>query len=390
MDPREILREDAQKKIPNYGQRRHKAKGCSGGEAWCQFPSGDHANSPISHRQGAQEGDTVAVHSIVARIGRAGERASETRQPAPRESTDAPRRSSSAATGASGVAALDGATSERRPPVSPFVRKLAREHDVDVATIRGTGPGNRVTKDDILAHVGQVQRPSTGTDRVEPMTVMRRTIAERMVTSRRTSAHVHTVFDVDFTHIANLRDRRKGAYEQVGAKLTYLSFVAKAIIDSIAEVPVLNASVDRDAIVYQNDVNLGIAVALDPGLIVPVIKQAQNLSLVNLSRAIGDLAERARAKKLTPSDVERGTFTITNPGTFGSIFSMPIINQPQLAILNLGAVERRPVVVDDAVTVRRRAYLTLGFDHRIIDGAVADRFMATVKSRLEDFDEDLV
>ena len=212
--------------------------------------------------------------------------------------------------------------------------------------------------------------------------------ASRKVLSWRLSTrHVHTVFDVDFSHVDRLRDSRKGSYEQAGAKLTYLSFVAKAVIEAISDVPVVNASLDGGTIMYKDDVNLGIAVALDWGLIVPVITRAQDRNLVDLSRAIGDLAERARTKRLTPRDVEGGTFTITNPGTFGSILSMPIINQPQLAILSLGVVEIRPIVVGDAVEVRRQAYLTLGFDHRIIDGAVADRFMVTVKRTLERFDE---
>ena len=211
-----------------------------------------------------------------------------------------------------------------------------------------------------------------------------------MVASRRTSAHVHTVFEVDFSHVAQLRDSRKVDYERAGTNLTYLVFVAKAVVDALSDVPVVNASLEGQNIAYQRDVNLGIAVALEQGLIVPVIKRAQEATLLDLGRAIGDLASRARAKRLVPDDVEGGTFTITNPGVFGSIVGMPIINQPQLAILCVGAVEKRPVAVDDAVVIRSRAYLTLGFDHRVIDGAVADQFMSVVKRRIEEFDESLL
>ena len=325
----------------------------------------------------AQVGDTVAVESILALIAQPGEEAAAEPQPTPADETAA-------------APPTAPARSDRRSRPSPLVRKLAREHHVDLATITGTGPGGRVTKEDVLTQADRLAGSSPDAARVEPMTVMRRTIAERMLASRRTSAHVHTVFDVDFTQVSSLRERRKKSYEQAGAKLTYLSFVAKAVIDAIPEVAVVNASVDGDAIRYGSDVNLGIAVALDGGLIVPVIHRAQDRSLVELSRAIGDLADRARAKRLTPEDVQGGTFTITNPGTFGSLLSMPIISQPQLAILCLGTVEKRPVVIGDTVEVRRRAYLTLGFDHRIIDGAVADRFMAAVKTKLEQFDEGLL
>ena len=266
---------------------------------------------------------------------------------------------------------------------SPVVRRLASEHDVDLSIVQGTGAGGRVTKEDVLRYVESRSAPAS---RVEPLTTMRRKIAEHMIMSRRTSAHVHTVFEVDFSHVAQLRDARKAEYAAAGAKLTYLSFVAKAVVDAIPEVPIVNAVLDGDSLVYKDDIGLGIAVALDEGLIVPVVKHARDASVLELSRAVADLAERARTRRLVPAEVEGGTFTITNHGAFGSLLGMPIINQPQLAILGMGAVGPRPVVVDGAVAVRLRAYLTLGFDHRVIDGATADRFMATVRRNIEQFD----
>jgi 2-oxoglutarate dehydrogenase E2 component (dihydrolipoamide succinyltransferase) len=218
------------------------------------------------------------------------------------------------------------------------------------------------------------------------MSPMRKRIAEHMVASRRTSAHVHSVFEVNFSRVAQAREKHKGAFEKAGAKLTYLSFIIKAAIDSLREVPVVNASVDGDSIVYHKDINVGIAVALDWGLIVPVIKQADEKNLLGLSRAVADLANRARAKQLKPEEVQGGTFTITNPGVFGALFGMPIINQPQVAILGVGAVEKRPVVIEDAIAIRPMAYLTLGYDHRIIDGAVADEFMSQLKKTIENWD----
>ena len=218
------------------------------------------------------------------------------------------------------------------------------------------------------------------------MSIMRKRIAEHMIASRRTSAHVHSVFEVNFGRVAHVREAKKAEYERAGAKLTYLSFILKAAIDALRAVPVVNASVDGDNIVYHQNVNVGIAVALDWGLIVPVVKNADEKSLLGLSRAIADLASRARSKQLKPDEVTGGTFTITNPGVFGALFGMPIINQPQVAILGVGAVEKRPVVVNDNVTIRLRAYLTLGYDHRIIDGAIADQFMSHVKKTIENFD----
>jgi pyruvate dehydrogenase E2 component (dihydrolipoamide acetyltransferase) len=206
------------------------------------------------------------------------------------------------------------------------------------------------------------------------------------VLSRRTSAHVHSVFHVSFSTVEKIRQQKKGEYEQLGARLTYMAFIAKVTVDAIRRHPIINASLDGDNIIYRKDVNLGIAVALESGLIVPVIKNADEKSLLGLSRAISDVADRARAKQLKPDDVQGGTFTITNPGQFGSQFGMPIINQPQVAILAVGTIEKRPVVVEDAIAIRTMAYLTLGYDHRLVDGAVADQFMSDVKKGIENFD----
>jgi 2-oxoglutarate dehydrogenase E2 component (dihydrolipoamide succinyltransferase) len=218
------------------------------------------------------------------------------------------------------------------------------------------------------------------------MSIMRKKIAEHMVMSRRTSAHVHSVFEVNFSRIAETRAARKAEYERGGAKLTYLVFIVKAVVEALRAVPVMNASVEDDNIVYHEPVNIGIAVALDWGLIVPVIKNADEKNLLGLSRAVSDLAARARSKQLKPDEVSGGTFTITNPGVFGALFGMPIINQPQVGILGVGHVEKRPVVLDDAIAIRPMAYLSIGYDHRIVDGAVADDFMSRVKHRLETWD----
>ncbi len=228
--------------------------------------------------------------------------------------------------------------------------------------------------------------PRMARDEVVPMTVMRRKIAEHMIASRRTSAHVHSVFEIDFSRVAKLRDAKKAEYERAGAKLTYLPFIVKAVVDGLRAVPVVNTSIDGTNIIYHKDINIGIAVALDWGLIVPVVKQADELSVLGLSRAMQDLADRARSKHLKPEEVQGGTFTITNPGVFGALLGMAVISQPQVAILGIGAIEKRVVVVDDAIAIRPMAYLTLGYDHRLIDGAVADQFMSVVKKQIETFD----
>jgi 2-oxoglutarate dehydrogenase E2 component (dihydrolipoamide succinyltransferase) len=313
--------------------------------------------------------------------------------------------------------AVESVEEALRQRSSPLVRKIAKEHNIDISRIRGTGIAGRVTKDDILAFIGGTpssspaqpradtpravstpeaaprtapsQGPATGAGqagKTVPMSIMRKKIAEHMVLSRRTSAHVHSVFEVNFSRVAQIREARKAEYERAGAKLTYLSFIVKAVVDGLRAVPVLNASVDGENIVYHQQINIGIAVALDWGLIVPVIKNADEKNLLGLSRAIADVAARARSKQLKPDEVTGGTFTITNPGVFGALFGMPIINQPQVGILGVGNVEKRPVVVDDAIAIRPMAYLSIGYDHRVVDGAVADEFMSLVKRALENWD----
>jgi 2-oxoglutarate dehydrogenase E2 component (dihydrolipoamide succinyltransferase) len=382
-----------------------------------------------------KEGETVPVNSVVAVIGQAGEagttgpkaeqpsaaapppptpeppkRAQQT--PSPQSKQQAPpasaARPASAAPPATSLEKGRAPAEGRQQRSSPLVRRIAGEHNVDLSEISGTGIAGRVTKHDILAHLGldevgePVKAPATAPTpaagapkfkpgqsvEIVPMSVMRRKIAEHMVMSRRTSAHVHSVFEVNFSRVAQLREARKDEYEREGTKLTFLSFIARATVEALRAVPVLNASVDGENIVYKRDINLGIAVALDWGLIVPVIQGAHEKNLLGLSTAIADLASRARAKRLSPDDVQGGTFTITNPGVFGALLGMPIINQPQVAILGVGAVEKRPVVVGDAIGIRHMAYLTLGYDHRIIDGAVADQFMSKLKSILENFPEE--
>jgi 2-oxoglutarate dehydrogenase E2 component (dihydrolipoamide succinyltransferase) len=272
---------------------------------------------------------------------------------------------------------------------------------VDVSQIHGSGSGGRVTKNDILGYLESHRGSDAdaaerrqrdrrqGGERVEvrPLSIMRKKIAEHMILSRRTSAHVHSVFHVNFSTVDRIRKAKKAAYEAQGAKLTYMSFITQAIVDALQRHPIVNASLDEGNVIYKKDINVGIAVALEGGLIVPVVKHADEMNMVELSRAIADVAERARTKQLKPEEVHGGTFTITNPGHFGAQFGMPIINQPQVAILGVGTVEKRPVVIDDAIGIRPMAYLTLGYDHRLIDGAAADQFMADVKKTIEEFDE---
>jgi len=288
------------------------------------------------------------------------------------------------------------------------VRRIAREHGVDPRNVKGTGAGGRVTKKDILAFIRERGAPepapqppapqpaaprfAAGERAVrEPMSVMRRKIAEHMIESRRTSAHVQSLFEVDLTTVGRLRDKHKQTYqERHGAKLTFLPFFIKAVCDGLRAWPILNSSVEGDEIVYKKDLNVGIAVALDWGLIVPVIRGADELSIAGLSKRVQDLALRARNKQLSPEEVQDGTFTITNPGLFGGLVGLPIINQPQVAILAIGAIQRRPVVIDEAIAIRSMAYVALSYDHRVVDGAVADQFLARVKHVLENFDEALL
>ena len=355
-----------------------------------------------------KEGETVAVNSVVATIGDGvvGDgRPTEAKSNEPKVGTEVPTAPPDAAVRA-GLQARPPEPPRpdddpRKSRSSPLVRKIAREHDVDIASIAGTGVSGRVTKQDILDYLehrpaGSPQAPKPAGHvpafkpgeavEIVPLGVMRKKIAEHMVLSRRTSAHVHSVFEVSFSRVAQLREQKKAAYERDGVKLTYLTFIARAVVGALRAYPVINASLDGDNIVYKKDVNLGIAVALDWGLIVPVVKRADEKNLLGLGRAIADLATRARAKQLKPEEVQGGTFTITNPGIFGAQFGMPIINQPQLAILGVGAIEKRAVVVDDAIAIRPMGYLTLGYDHRLIDGAVADQFLSKIKHTLEQFD----
>lgn len=276
---------------------------------------------------------------------------------------------------------------------SPMVRRLADEHGVDLAVLQGTGAGGRITKRDIMSHIeqqGETKQADTdtsGDDERIPMSPMRKAIADRMVASRRTSAHVVTVFEVDCSAILSARASRKANFERSGAKLTLTPFFVHVVARVLKKFPVLNSSVDGDDVIQRGHVNIGVAVALDDGLLVPVIKDADNARLLDLARAISDLGGRARTRTLLPEEVQGGTFTLTNPGIFGGLYGIPIINQPQVAILAVGAIEKRPVVVDDAISIRPMACLALSFDHRIIDGAVADQFMSEVKDRLQNWKE---
>lgn len=365
----------------------------------------------------AREGETVPVNSVVAIIGAAG---SHPVAATPAAAPVAAPAASVAATPAPVVAAPAAAppapaapansTEERlRQKSSPLVRKIAQEHQVDLGQLHGTGVSGRVTKQDILSYIASptqaaapaapTARPSAPTSghtsaigtglagQTVPLSVMRRKIAEHMVLSKRTSAHVHTVFEVNYSRIDQIRKAKKAEYEAAGAKLTYLSFITKAVVDALREVPVMNASLDaNNNVTYHRSVNVGIAVALDWGLIVPVIKAADEKNLLGISKAIADLAERARTKKLSPDEVAGGTFTVTNPGGIGAQFGLPIINQPQVGILGVGAIEKRVVVIDDAIGIRLMGYLSMAFDHRVVDGAVGDHFMALIKQRLENWD----
>lgn len=282
------------------------------------------------------------------------------------------------------------------------MRRIAQEHGVDIRQIAGSGISGRVTKQDILSYIesppaapaapaapvspaAPAVHPSAG-DEVVPMSVMRRKIAEHMVLSQRTSAHVYSVFEVNYSRVDQIRKAKKAEYEQRGVKLTFTSFIAKVAVDCLRRHKTINASLDGDNVIYRRDANLGIAVALEAGLIVPVVKRADEMNILGLSRAIADVADRARAKKLNPDEVHGGTFTITNPGNFGAQFGLPIINQPQVAILGVGNIEKRPVVIDDMIGIRLMGFLTLGYDHRLVDGAVADQFMADLKKGIEQFD----
>jgi len=375
-----------------------------------------------------QEGQTVPVQTLVAVI--------ETDKGA--SATAAPSAAAQRAPAASGAAVAssppaptapsrplppstapvkggDGAeTAEERlrRKSTPLVRKIAAEHQVDIATIPGTGFAGRVTKQDILSVIERgapvvapapspqplapaVAAPAVAPwpgDRVEPFSKIRKITADHMIMSRRVSAHVTSFFEVDYSRVAELRRKHKAANAERGVNLTYLAFIAKACAENLRKHAVVNAAVSGDNIIYRRDVNIGIAVALEWGLIVPVVKRADELSLSGLARALSDLGERARTKKLSPDEIQRGTFTITNPGVFGSYAGAPIINQPQVAILGVGAIEKRPKVVTladgtDTLAIRTMGMVSMSYDHRVVDGADADRFLADVKRTLENFPE---
>ena len=385
----------------------------------------------------AREGETVPVNSVVAIIEPVGSQPVAT-PPVPVATSSVSSQSAAVAaspavtvTPVADVRRIESAastyeaaapttsssalSSTRRHRSSPLVRKIAHEHRVDISQVRGTGIAGRVNKADILSFIASPQRagetparaseaqgrrashapesgqtPATGeglAGQTVPLSVIRRKIAEHMLLSKRTSAHVHTVFEVNYTRIDQIRKARKAEYEAKGGRLTYLSFIVKAVVDALGAVPVMNASIDADNnVTYHRQVSVGIAVSLDWGLIVPVIKNAEEKDLLGLSRSVADLAERARTKQLKPDDVAGGTFTVTNPGGIGAQFGLPIINQPQVGILAVGTIEKRAVVIDDAIGIRLMGYLALGFDHRVVDGAVGDQFMARIKHQLEHWD----
>jgi 2-oxoglutarate dehydrogenase E2 component (dihydrolipoamide succinyltransferase) len=370
-----------------------------------------------------QAGTTVQINTVVGTIGGA---VAAKAQPSATPAAPAP------ATAAATESEADTAEAEtgERVRSSPLVRKIAKDNNLDLRQVPGTGSSGRITKEDILGFIAKggasapapaapapkppvaqpmaapapvAAKPSapapapvvTAGDELVPMTRMRSIIAQRMVDSKRTSAHVHTVFKIDMSRIVRIREKEKSKYEQRnGVKLTYMPFISRAVIATLRKMPIVNASMEGDAIRYHKNINLGIAVALDWGLIVPVIRQAEDKSFLGIARAIVDLAERARAKKLKPEEVASGTFTITNPGIFGEQFGTPVINQPESAILGVGGLFKEPTVVtdesgSDSIAIRNIIRLTLGFDHRIIDGADAGRFMAEMKKYLENWNEDI-
>jgi pyruvate dehydrogenase E2 component (dihydrolipoamide acetyltransferase) len=408
------------------------------------------------------EGSTVQVNSVVGVIAADGEGSATPAPAATQAAPTQPAPTGGGGDGASGVSEKPEASSQAGPEAqtqsagqgatappaeaiveypdaaveegervrsSPLVRKIAKEHNVDLRQVSGTGLGGRITKDDILNFVEKHSagapapaapapvRPATAAPTPEPaaappsapaprpaaelpgevvpMTQMRKIIAERMVESKRTSAHVHSVFEVDMTRVVNLRNKLKSDFEKrTGTKLTFMPFFCRAAIHGIRNWPIVNASVEGDSIRYHRHINIGIAVALDWGLIVPVIKNAEELNFLGLQRAITDLAERARIKKLKPDDVQGGTFTITNPGSYGQMFGLPIIVQPQVAIMGVGSIKKMPVVVTDmngmdSIAIRSICHLSLGYDHRVVDGAIADQFLRDVAKYLENWNEDL-
>jgi pyruvate dehydrogenase E2 component (dihydrolipoamide acetyltransferase) len=381
------------------------------------------------------EGTTVGVNTVVGTISVDGEAAAAPAKAAPaavappaKEEKKEEKKSPAAATPTRAASAppAQESSEEEEARSSPLVRKIAREHGVSLSQISGTGLGGRITKQDIMAFVERgpaasssapaQPSPSTPTPQpaatstssrpaasapaaypgdLVPLTNMRKIIAQRMIESRRTSAHVHCMYEVDFTRIVALRAKHKNGFEQRhGVRLTFMPFFVRAALIAVQQWPIINASLEGDSIRYHRNINVGIAVALDWGLIVPVLKNAGDLNFLGLQRGITDLGERARTKKLKPEDVEGSTFTVTNPGQFGAVFGLPIINQPNSAIMGVGGITKQPLVItdkegNDSIAIRSIVHLTLGYDHRLIDGAVADQFMALVKKTLENWNEEV-
>jgi pyruvate dehydrogenase E2 component (dihydrolipoamide acetyltransferase) len=376
------------------------------------------------------EGTTVGVNTVVGTIAVDGEAATPAKAaPAPEKAApEKPALEKKAAPAAAAPAAPAHTAHEEEEEArsSPLVRKIAREHGVHLSQVSGTGLGGRITKQDIQQFI-ENQGSNVGTDAfvrpasrseappapapaappprpaapapypgdLVPMTNMRKLIAKHMIESRRTSAHVHCMYEVDFTRIVNLRAKHKSGFEQRhGVRLTFMPFFVRAAIIALQQWPIINANIEGESIRYHRNINVGIAVALDWGLIVPVLKNAGELNFLGLQRGITDLGERARTKKLKPEDVEGSTFTITNPGQFGAVFGLPIINQPNSAIMGVGGITKMPLVItdkdgNDSIAIRSVVHLTLGYDHRLIDGAVADQFMAQVKKNLEAWSEEI-
>jgi pyruvate dehydrogenase E2 component (dihydrolipoamide acetyltransferase) len=373
------------------------------------------------------EGTTVGVNTVVGTIAVEGEAHPAAAKAAPiadpgKPAADKKEENKTAAPSATAPPAQEsvqtGSSDDEEARSSPLVRKIAREHGVNLSQISGTGLGGRITKQDIMAFIDHPAQPAAAPSApapqpattapsprppataaypgdLVPLTNMRKIIAQRMIESRRTSAHVHCMYEVDFTRIVTLRGKHKNGFEQRhGVRLTFMPFFVRAAIIAIQQWPIINASMESDSIRYHRHINVGIAVALDWGLIVPVLKNAGDLNFLGLQRGITDLGERARSKKLKPEDVEGSTFTVTNPGQFGAVFGLPIINQPNAAIMGVGGITKQPLVVtdkegNDSIAIRSVVHLTLGYDHRLIDGAVADQFMALAKKTLENWTEEV-
>jgi pyruvate dehydrogenase E2 component (dihydrolipoamide acetyltransferase) len=380
--------------------------------------------SGILHEIKVTEGTTVNVNTVVGTIAVDGEAAAPAKAAAPvpdkPTAAKAEEKKAASAPPPSSAAAPAAQEEDEEARSSPLVRKIAREHGVSLSQITGTGLGGRITKQDIMSFIesqssaptASVQAPAPSASApaapaprpaapapfpgdLVPLTNMRKLIAKHMIESRRTSAHVHCMYEVDFTRIVNLRAKQKAGFEQRhGARLTFMPFFVRAAVMALQQWPIINASLEGENIRYHRQINMGIAVALDWGLIVPVLKNAGDLNFLGLQRGITDLGERARTKKLKPDDVEGSTFTVTNPGQFGAVFGLPIINQPNSAIMGVGGITKQPMVITDkdgtdSIAIRSVVHLTLGYDHRLIDGAVADQFMAQVKKNLETWSEEV-